>query len=63
MDPANIVTIMADDLATSPENPYPGQLFNRPGGPDVYRGLPIDYRGENCTAELFLNVSCSRYTI
>ncbi|KAK6036700.1 hypothetical protein COOONC_25795, partial [Cooperia oncophora] len=25
-------------------NPYKGQLFNSPYGPDVYQGLNIDYR-------------------
>lgn len=33
--------MMADDIATSPANPHSGQVFNRPGGPDVYDGVPI----------------------
>ena len=33
--------MMADDIATSPANPHPNQIFNRPGGPDVYDGVPI----------------------
>ncbi|KAL3138308.1 hypothetical protein ABBQ32_006119 [Trebouxia sp. C0010 RCD-2024] len=52
----NIVVMMADDIATSPSNPHPGQVFNRPGGPDVYDGVPIDYRGPDVTADNFLSV-------
>lgn len=32
---------MYDDVASSESNPHPGQLFNRPGGEDVYAGLQI----------------------
>lgn len=32
---------MYDDVASSESNPRPGQLFNRPHGPDVYAGLQI----------------------
>lgn len=32
---------MYDDVASSESNPFPGQLFNRPHGPDVYAGLQI----------------------
>ena len=37
----NIVVMMTDDIAANPSNPHPHQLFNRPGGPDVYEGVPI----------------------
>lgn len=37
----HIVVMMADDIVDNPANPYPGQLFNRPHGPDVYEGVPI----------------------
>lgn len=37
----NIVVMIADDIATSPANPHPNQIFNRPGGPDVYEGVPV----------------------
>ena len=39
-----------------PSNPYPGQLFNKPGGDDVYAGLVIDYKGDDVTAANFLSV-------
>ena len=37
--------MMYDDIANSKENPYPGKIFNRPNGPDVYAGVPKDYTG------------------
>ncbi|KAL0037977.1 hypothetical protein WJX79_008146 [Trebouxia sp. C0005] len=52
----NIVVMMADDIATYPGNPHPHQIFNRPGGIDVYEGVPVDYRGPDVTAENFLSV-------
>lgn len=33
--------LMYDDVAHSESNPHPGQLFNAPGGPDVYAGITI----------------------
>jgi len=36
-----IVVMMADDIATYPGNPHPHQIFNRPGGVDVYEGVPV----------------------
>lgn len=45
---SNIITMMQDDVASSSQNPFPGQLFNRPAdgaGNDVYKGCNIDYRG------------------
>eukprot|EP00892_Ulva_mutabilis_P010771 jgi/Ulvmu1/8066/UM004_0303.1 len=51
-----IVVMMADDIAHSQMNPYPGKVFNCPGCDDVYAGLHVDYRGENVTAENLLAV-------
>lgn len=31
---------MADDIASHPENPYPGTIFNSPNGKDVYANVP-----------------------
>lgn len=36
----HIVVMVYDDIAGSFQNPHQGQLFNRPGGPDVYQGMP-----------------------
>jgi len=52
----NVIVLMFDDVANSSENPLPGQLFNEPGGVDVYGGLVVDYAAEDVTAETFLNV-------
>ena len=54
----NIILMMQDDVAQASENPFPGQLFNRPGddSPDVYKGCKVDYRGKVVTAQLFMDV-------
>ena len=36
----NIVVFMADDIANNTENPKQGTIINRPGGEDVYAGVP-----------------------
>jgi legumain len=36
----NIVVFMYDDIANNEDNPYPGKIFNKPNGPDVYHGVP-----------------------
>jgi legumain len=56
LDDDHIVVMMADDLAGNFMNPHPGQVFNQPGGPDVYDGVPLDYTGDNVNAENFLEV-------
>jgi len=45
-----------DDIANSQENPFPGKVFNKPNGEDVYAGCHIDYTGDSVTPENFLNV-------
>jgi legumain len=50
--PEDQIIVMAyDDVANSRENPFPGQLFNKPTpkgtpGVDVYKGCKIDYKGK-----------------
>jgi len=56
LSPSRIIVMAYDDIASNPENPMPGKVFNRPDGPDVYAGVPIDYKGENVNAETFLAV-------
>lgn len=48
--------MMYDDVAHDSENPFPGQLFNKPDGEDVYKGCKIDYKGEDVTPKNFLHV-------
>jgi len=50
----NIVTMMYDDIANSPENPIQGNVINQPDGPNVYPGVVIDYKGEDVTPDVFL---------
>ncbi|XP_042893434.1 legumain-like [Penaeus japonicus] len=50
----HIIVMMTDDIAYNPENPDPGVIINRPGGPNVYQGVPKDYTGEDVTPENFL---------
>ena len=55
--PERIVTMMFDDLADNPSNPYPGSLYNHPDmAQDVYAGLVIDYAGNDVTADNFYAV-------
>lgn len=56
-----IIMLAYDDVANNSENPFPGQLFNKPTpagtpGTDVYAGCNIDYKGSEVTPENFLAV-------
>lgn len=35
------MVMMANDIAGNYQNPHPGKIFNSPGGPDVYDGVPV----------------------
>ncbi|CAG9532839.1 unnamed protein product [Cercopithifilaria johnstoni] len=52
----NIITMMYDDIANNKKNPYPGKIFNVPGGSDVYKGVKVDYSGIHVTPENFLAI-------
>merc|ERR1712002_953473 len=52
----HIIVMMYDDIAYNKENPTPGKVINRPGGPDVYQGVPHDYTCNNVNPEAFLKV-------
>ena len=55
--PEDQIVLMAyDDIAYSSNNPYKGQLFNKPDGEDVYAGCNIDYKGKDVTPEVFMSV-------
>jgi len=56
-----IILLAYDDIAANSENPYPGQIFNKPTsagtpGVDVYAGCKISYSGAKVTGENFLKV-------
>jgi hypothetical protein len=58
---SNIITMAYDDIANNSQNPFPGQLFNKPTaagtpGVDVYAGCNIDYKGSDVTPENFMKV-------
>ena len=42
----NIVVMMFDDIANSDDNPDRGKIYNKPGGPDVYQGVPKGMGGK-----------------
>eukprot|EP00455_Lapot_gusevi_P012553 TRINITY_DN1598_c0_g1_i1.p1 TRINITY_DN1598_c0_g1~~TRINITY_DN1598_c0_g1_i1.p1 ORF type:complete len:421 (+),score=66.80 TRINITY_DN1598_c0_g1_i1:77-1339(+) len=52
----NVIVMMYDDIANDPQNPVPGNIINKPNGPNVYLGVNKDYTGEQVTAQNFLNV-------
>ena len=60
MDPDKIIVLAYDDIANSSENPFPGQIFNKPdpngNGVNVYKNCTIDYRGKDVNPETFLDV-------
>lgn len=41
LDDDHIVVFHTNDLAGNFMNPHPGEVFNKPGGPDVYAGVPL----------------------
>merc|ERR1719230_1443701 len=57
----HIIHLAYDDIANSPNNPFPGKIFNKPTaagtpGIDVYEGCKIDYKGKDVNAGNFLKV-------
>jgi len=60
MHPDRIITLAYDDIANNSQNPFPGQIFNKPDpkgkGNDVYKGCNIDYKGKDVTPQTFLDV-------
>lgn len=51
-----IIVFAYDDIANHPQNPFPGKLFNKKDGDDVYEGCKIDYRGADVTPSKFLSI-------
>jgi len=56
----NIIHMAYDDIASSPENPFKGKLFNKPDvhgpGRDVYAGCHHDYTGDQVIPDNFVAV-------
>ncbi|CDW88179.1 peptidase c13 family protein [Stylonychia lemnae] len=56
MPEENIIVFAYDDIANNPQNIFPGQIFNKPDGKDVYEGCKIDYKGDDVILDNFVNV-------
>eukprot|EP00345_Euplotes_harpa_P019124 CAMPEP_0168335506 /NCGR_PEP_ID=MMETSP0213-20121227/10952_1 /TAXON_ID=151035 /ORGANISM="Euplotes harpa, Strain FSP1.4" /LENGTH=417 /DNA_ID=CAMNT_0008340451 /DNA_START=14 /DNA_END=1267 /DNA_ORIENTATION=+ len=55
--PAEQIIVFAyDDIAQNSQNPFKGQIFNKPDGKDVYAGCNIDYKGADVNPAKFLSV-------
>ncbi|CAL4087008.1 unnamed protein product [Meganyctiphanes norvegica] len=52
----HIIVMMEDDIAYNKQNPTQGVIVNRPGGPNVYSGIPKDYTGVDVTYQNFLKI-------
>jgi len=53
---SNIILLAYDDIANNRQNPFPGKIFNKPDGPDVYEGCKISYRNQYVNKENFIKV-------
>ncbi|TNV79357.1 hypothetical protein FGO68_gene122 [Halteria grandinella] len=49
-----VIHFSFDDVSRHRENPFKGELFNKPNGPNVYEGCSIDYREKDVTPEKFI---------
>jgi len=45
-----------DDIRNNYRNPFPGEMYNRPDGENVAKGLKIDYTGSHNNPDNFLAV-------
>lgn len=55
-DDNHIILIMADDLASNPNNPNPGTVKRLPDGENLYHDVEIDYKLTTLTPENFRNI-------
>jgi glycosylphosphatidylinositol transamidase (GPIT) subunit GPI8 len=56
VDDDDILLVIADDVASSPENPEPGVVRNRTGGPDLRSGAIVDAVLTDITVDDLLGV-------
>ncbi len=62
-----IITMAYDDIAKNSQNPFPGQVFNKPTaagvpGVNVWENIQLDYTGNTVTANNFLNIIAGNAT-
>lgn len=55
-DDEHIILIMADDLASNPNNPYLGTVKRLPNGENLYHDVEIDYNLSELKPEDFRNI-------
>jgi legumain len=53
---SNIIHFAYNDIASSAQNPFPGKIYNKTNGVDVYAGCQIDYQGNDVDPVKFLAV-------
>lgn len=53
---SHIITMIYDDIANNPSNPFKGQIFNYNGGPNVNEHVFKDYTHEFVSVENFIKV-------
>jgi legumain len=51
-----IIHMAYDDIANNSQNPFPGKLYNKTNGSDVYGGCVIDYKGADVTPDNYLRI-------
>ncbi|XP_023215843.1 legumain-like isoform X2 [Centruroides sculpturatus] len=51
-----IVVMMYNDIAHNSFNPTPGVIINHPHGPNVYKGVPLDYTKDDVLPKNFFNI-------
>ena len=56
MNPDNIIVMAYNDIANNTNNPFKGQIFNKPNGANVYENIRIDYSGADVTPTNFVHV-------
>lgn len=60
----HLIMFVYNDIAFSSENPYPGNIINKPGGPNLYVNLdPDDYTGDKITPSNLINALTNKSTI
>jgi ABC-type branched-subunit amino acid transport system substrate-binding protein len=52
----DIILVLADDIAGSSLNKSPGNVFNDPGGENLYKDVHVDYRLSEITSEILSDI-------
>ena len=55
-NPDHIIVFAQDDIENNTRNPFPGKVFNKKNGEDVYSGVKIDYKGQDNSGSNFIKV-------